>query len=102
MEKKEVILLVMIVCFVLSMLFYYSFTVPENERISKLDLMTDHWEISHPKFNYIFGLWLMPMGLFFIFLLVFLDMPSFGEIYRHLKCDFKKKIFEGLNFHKKS
>jgi hypothetical protein len=37
------------------------------------------------KFNYLHGLWLIPTGIFFIFFLILLEIPSFDDIYKHFK-----------------
>lgn len=44
------------------------------------------------KFNYLHGLWLIPTGLFFIFFLILLEIPSFDDIYKRFKRDFSLKF----------
>ncbi len=43
------------------------------------------------KFNYMHGLWLIPTGIFFVFLLVLLDIPSPEQIFKEFKNKIKKK-----------
>jgi hypothetical protein len=47
-----------------------------------------------PRFDYFNGLWLAPIGLFFVCILILLDFPSYGDIYKRLKKDLKNKIKE--------
>jgi hypothetical protein len=46
---------------------------------------------NHPElyWNYFHGLWLIPFGIMFAFILLLLDLPSYEDIYKHLKKDFK-------------
>jgi hypothetical protein len=43
---------------------------------------------AHPHFNYLHGLWVIPGGLILVSIMLILELPSFGEVYRH----FKKKL----------
>lgn len=52
------------------------------------------------KPNYFNGLWLMPTGIMFIFLLVLLDIPSFQDIKKEFFNIIKKKREEIKDFKK--
>lgn len=49
----------------------------------------------HPTFNYLNGLWLMPIGILFICILAIItdgNMPKLKKIYSILKNDLKTKL----------
>jgi hypothetical protein len=53
------------------------------------------------KFDYLNGIWLMPVGLLFVSILLLLDFPSYEDIYKKLKSDLKIKIYEDIYKHGK-
>jgi len=54
------------------------------------DFEYQYW--MHNYFNYFGGMWIVFSTSIIICLLLFLDFPSYKEIYNRLKKDFKEKI----------
>lgn len=49
------------------------------------------------KFDYLQGLYMIPIGVMFVILLDYLGLPSFKDAYYKIKKDFKKKMKEARN-----
>jgi glucan phosphoethanolaminetransferase (alkaline phosphatase superfamily) len=90
-REKTIILVILVVAGSIGVFLQF------NTFFSDKDLFDSMSEIDKlgyiPKFDYIHGFWLMFIGLFFIFLLVFCDFPSFNRIFKVFIKDFKKKFF---------
>ena len=89
MDKKAFLLLVMIVCGCIGN--YLLITTYTNDIERGKNMTVDQIQFESTKFDYFKGTWLIFHGLFFVFLLVFLDTPTFKSIYRRFKTDCIKK-----------
>lgn len=94
MSEKQfsILLLLLILCGLFS---WYLLTDSFNE---ELKLTKDNPNIiqrtyiqSHPRFNYLHGLWIIPGGLILVMILLILELPSFGDIYKEIKKKLKNK-----------
>ena len=89
-RQKAVLMALMLIFGLLSWFSWYYITLPNEIEVSKMPILS--YERLHPKFDYLNGLWLMFGGVFFIFLLIFLDLPSFEEIFKAAKRDIYYKF----------
>lgn len=74
-------------------LSYDSF-VNDKKIIDKLDkdaLKIRLFDMYDNKFDYLHGLWLIPTGIFIVFLLIILELPDFKNIYKIIIKDLKEK-----------
>jgi hypothetical protein len=99
MSKKQLNFL-MLSCIILSivgtLLLFDSFNYDSHfTNKHNNDYWVKIWQLrNHPEitYNYFHGLWLIPFGVMFAFILLILDFPSYEEIYKKLKKDLKQKI----------
>lgn len=92
MEKKEVVLLFLIVFGSIGVVWNISTVYNDLAVLKELTYMEKLFLANNPKFEYVKGFWLVFSGLFFIFLLVFLDSPSFKNVFKTFKRDLTKKL----------
>jgi hypothetical protein len=99
MQKKQtnfLIISIVILGIVGTFLLFDSFNYDVNF-VDKHDpnAWVKKWQLSnHPEitYNYFHGIWLIPFGVMFAFILMLLEFPSYEEIYRKIKIDLKEKI----------
>lgn len=97
MEKQREKTLILCILLVLGCIgLYLQFTVYYSDLAKEKNMSGMEKLLYKPKFDYLHGFWLAFMGLWFIFLLVFLDIPSMGRVRRVLYRDFLKKFSEIL------
>ena len=97
-RKKEIVFVLMVVCGVVGVCMHvssYYEQVNSFEKIRYTITEVDRYYMMR-DFDYMRGLFLIPEGLFFVFLLVYLDVPSFSEAGIVLYTDLKKKFSKDL------
>lgn len=96
LNKKEILVLCLIICLTFQNIWFFGYTFP-NEYATK-DLWKgnkDPFYYLHPRFDYLNGLWLIGGLLFICIFAIIFDFPSYSDVYKCLKKDFKNKIKEG-------
>lgn len=99
MERKAIILLIICINGIFTSIMTYSIFLQDKAIIDSFDddlLKISLYNNYENKFDYLHGLFLIPTGLFFIFILLFLDVPTYFDIYKKLKKDLKNKIKKDL------
>jgi len=91
-REKTIILCIMVVMGCIGVFLQFNMFYSDKKLFDNMDEIEKL--LYKPKFDYLHGFWLMFMGLFFLFLLVFLDIPSFGRVKRVLYSYFLKKFSE--------
>jgi len=88
-------LFICILSIAVSWVLYTGITVKNQEALKeKSNNLYYAYTFKKPKFDYINGLWLAPVGVFFTCFLVFLNFPSYGDIYNKFKKDYKTKMVD--------
>lgn len=77
-----------------SVSFYDNVNVINSDKYTVTEVDKVFMRYHSDYFNYFRGLWVIPIGLFFVLLLVFCDVPSFFDAGRVLYSDFRKKFSE--------
>lgn len=94
-NKKEIVLLILIISGVFSSVLTISTVINDKNIINNFDndiIDTTFFNLYLNKFNYMHGIYLIPNVIFFVFLLIYLEIPSYSDAYKRLKKDFKEKI----------
>lgn len=77
---------------ILSLMFY---VIPTETRELKGISLSEYMNIvylnNHPKFNYLYGLWMIPAGLLFFSMMIILEIPDIFSYIPEIKLLLKKK-----------
>lgn len=106
MSKKQISICLIIMLFsglVMSYMAYESFISDKKivDSFKKDVIKIRLFYMYENKFNYLHGLWLIPTGIFFVFGLVLLKIPSFSDVKKQIKKDLIKKRKEIRTFKKR-
>jgi len=85
-QKQFSILLILIV--ICSLFSWYLLTDSFNEELKTTkdnpNIIQRTYIQSHPRFNYLHGLWVIPGGLILVIILLILELPDFNDIYKYI------------------
>jgi hypothetical protein len=91
-KQFSILILISILCLLTSCILWYNITDKNEKSLKSLSLF-EQLRRSR-EFNYINGLWMIPSGIMFICILLILELPSFGDIYKHI-------YYHAKNYHAK-
>jgi len=104
MENKKIIFLIIIISGFFSFIMTYNIYINDKTIIESFEkdiLKIRLYNLYINKFDYLHGLYLIPNGIFIVFILIYLDLPDFKTIYKTIKKDLKNKIKKDLEEFKK-
>ena len=93
-RKKEIVFVLMFICGIVGVVMHInSFYEQVNSfEMIRYDITEAERYYMMRDFDYFRGLFLIPEGLFFVFFLVYLDVPSFDDVFKVLYKDLKWKF----------
>lgn len=88
------VFIVLIICGIIYLCLLYKNVHDGNELKNKYKNNLLMLKALSEKFDYLQGLYMIPIGIFFVVLLDYLGLPSYKDAYYKIKKDFKKKMKE--------